>query len=533
MEKVPLGFAASAFKRRSPDEIIARSKSDTLAKTLNWTDILILGISAVIGSGIFVMVGEAACGNAEHVGAGPALVISVFLGAIACVFPAFCFAEFASTIPDSGSSYTYTYATLGEFPAWIMGLVLVLEYAISNVTVSAAWSGYFFQFLQGFSHVLPNWLVNPPLWLIHDYGTAVAKYQALGLNPAEQIPHIFGIPISLNLPAIFIMIVMAIILTRGTIESKRTATLMVIIKMAVIFLFVAVGIFYVHPENWGHNFAQFAPNGFEGITIGAFIIVYAYLGFDALGTTAGEAKNPQKDLPIGIIGTLLIAALVYAVVSAVFTGIIPVSDYASVNIHAPLAYVSRLIGQDWIAGWISLGALAGLTSVLLVLQYANSRILYAMAKDNFLPKIMKKRHPKYKTPSIIIWLSSIVIILAGMFIDMSVATQLAICGTLTCFAMICLETIILRKTHPHVNRPFKVPFYPFVPIMGVIVSATLMFQSLPQLEKASVLFPLWLLIGTLVYVLYGYRQHRNSEEKDKILMQRFMEKIKGEENGRQ
>lgn len=533
MEKVPLGFLANIFKRRSPDEIIARSNTDSLAKTLNWTDILILGISAVIGSGIFVMVGEAACGNAEHVGAGPALVFSVFLGALACIFPAFCFAEFASTIPDSGSSYTYTYSTLGEFPAWIMGTVLVLEYAISNVTVSAAWSGYFFQFLEGFSHVLPDWLVHPPLWLIHDYGTAVLKYQAVGLDPNVQIPHVFGIPIAFNLPAIFIMIVMAIILTRGMLESKRTATLMVIIKMLVIFLFIGVGMFYVQPDNWGHNFAEFAPNGFEGITIGAFIIVYAYLGFDALGTTAGESKNPQKDLPIGIIGTLLIAALVYAGVAAVFTGIVPASDYATVNIHAPLAYVSRLIHQDWIAGWISLGALAGLTSVLLVLQYANSRILYAMAKDNFLPKILKKRHPKYKTPAVIIWLSAIVIIVSGMFIDMSVATQLAICGTLTCFVLVCLEIIILRKTHPHINRPFRVPFYPLFPILGIIVSALLMIQSLPQLEKASFLFPLWLLGGALIYTVYGYRQHRKAEEKDKMLKQRFMEKTQGEENGGQ
>ena len=257
------------------------------------------------------------------------------------------------------------------------------------------------------------------------------------------------------------------------------------------------------------------------------------MGFDALGTTAGESKNPQKDLPIGIIGTLLIASFVYAGVAAVFTGIVPVSDYASVNIHAPLAYVSRLIHQDWIAGWISLGALAGLTSVLLVLQYANSRILYAMAKDNFLPKIMKKRHPKYKTPAVIIWISAAVIIISGMFIDMSVATQLAICGTLTCFVLICLEIIILRKTHPHINRPFKVPCYPLFPILGIVVSVLLMVQSLPQLEKASFLFPLWLLCGTLIYTLYGYRQHRNSEEKDRMLMQRFMEKTQGEENGEQ
>ena len=532
MEK-PRGILKNIFKTRSLEEIIARSKKDGLEKTLNWYDVLILGISAVIGSGIFVMVGEAACGNAEHVGAGSALVISIILGAIACVFPAFCFAELGSAIPDSGGSYTYTYSTLGEFFAWMMGWVLILEYAISNITVSAAWSGYLMEFLRGFSGVLPNCVTNPPLWLIHDYNTAVVKYQALGLDPAVQIPHIFGVPIALNVPAIFISIVMAYILTRGTIESKRTATLMVIIKMAVIFLFILVGAFYVQPTNWGHNWETFAPNGFEGIAIGAFIIIYAYLGFDALGTTAEETKEPQKALPIAIIGTLIIAALVYAGVALVFTGIVSQSDYGMVNIHAPLAYVAKLIHQDWIAGWISIGALAGLTSVLLVLQYANSRTLFAMARDNFLPKIMRKRHPKYKTPSVIIWSAAISLIILGMFIDMSVATQLAIFGTLTCFIVICLEVIILRKTNPEMVRPFKVPLCPLVPILGILVSVGLMARAIPQLETSVILFPLWLVFGMLIYIIFGYKKNRQAEEKEKMLMQRYMEKARGEENGRQ
>jgi APA family basic amino acid/polyamine antiporter len=519
------GFLANILKKRSPDEIIARSKSDALAKTLTWKDIFVLGISAVIGSGIFVMVGEAACGNAEHVGAGPALILSIVLAAIACIFPALCYAEFASAIPDSGSSYTYTYTTMGEFIAWMVGWILILEYSISNITISAAWSGYLFELLAGYKNILPDWLINPPLWLIHDYSTVVTKYHTLGYD-ISQIPHIFGIPFAINLPAIFIMIVIAIILTKGTKESTRTATIMVIIKMAVILLFIIVAAFYVKPENWGTNLSTFAPNGIKGILLGTFIIFYAYLGFDALATASEETKNPQKNLPIGILGTMAAACFVYSLVALAFTGIVPVSQYPLVNIHAPIAHVIRIIHQDWIAGWISLGAIAGLTSVLLVLQYANSRILFAMARDSFLPKIMRKRHPKYKTPYIIIWTTIICISICSLFVDMSVAAQLCIFGTLTCFIMICLAMIISRKLYPNLSRPFKMPFCPITPIIGIGICLVLIIQAMPNLEKASVLFPLWLFAGALIYVFFGYRQHRLIEEKNIILKEKFIQKYR-------
>ena len=526
MEKVPLGFWANVFKKRSPEDIISRSKSDELAKTLNWFDIIILGISVVIGSGIFVMVGEAACGTPEHVGAGPSLIISIILAGIACVFPALCYAEFAAAIPVSGSSYTYIYSTMGEFAAWMTGWVLILEYSISNITISAAWSGYLFQFLEGFSGILPEWLIHPPLWLIHDYNTAVIKYQALGVDPALHIPSIFGIPFAINLPAVLIMLLIASVLVKGTQESAKMATIMVIVKMAVILLFVGVCAFYVKPENW----VPFMPNGVEGIVLGTFIIFYAYLGFDALATTAEETKNPQKNLPIGIIGTLVIASIVYCSVALVFTGVIPMAEYSTINIHAPIAHITRLIHQDWIAGWISIGALAGLTSVLLVLQYANSRILYAMARDNFLPKIMRKRHHKFKTPSIIIWVSVIAIIICGMFVDMSVAAQLCIFGTLTCFILVCLGIIILRKTHPNIERPFKVPLCPWFPILGIIICVTLMVRAMPQLATSAFLFPLWLVFGVLIYLIYGYRKNREAEEKERMLLAR--RKMKEEENAK-
>ncbi|MGN0005609.1 MAG: amino acid permease [Candidatus Gastranaerophilaceae bacterium] len=526
MKENPLGFLKDVFKRRSPEKIIARSKADNTQRTLGWLDILILGISAVIGSGIFVMIGEAACGTAEHVGAGPSLIISIILAALACVFPALCYAEFAASIPDSGSSYTYTYATMGELVAWVAGWVIILEYGISNITISAAWSGYLFQFLQGFEDYLPEWLVQPPLWLTFDYSTAVAKYQAIGLDPSAYIPQIFGIPIAFNLPAIFILILMAVILTKGTKESTQTATLMVIIKMAVIFLFVGVGAFYVKPSNW----VPFAPNGIEGIVLGTFIIFFAFLGFDALATTAEETKNPQKNLPIGILGTLAVATCVYVAVALVFTGVVPVEMYPTVNIHAPIAHITRLIHQDWIAGWISLGALAGLTSVLLVLQYACSRVLYAMARDNFLPKIMRLRHPKYKTPYFAIWFLTFTVIICGFFVDMSVAAQLCICGTLLCFMLVCAGVIISRKIYPNIERPFKVPFCPLFPIFGILICMALLFKSMPQLERAALLFPTWLLIGVWIYAVYGYKKNREAELKEQKLLQRFTEKKKDEES---
>ena len=523
MDKVPLGFWANVFKKRSPEDIIARSKSDGLKKTLGWLDILILGISVVIGSGIFVMIGEAVCGNAEHVGAGPSLVISIFLAGLACVFPAFCYAEFAAAIPDSGSSYTYIYSTMGEFAAWMTGWVLILEYSITNITIAVAWSGYLFQFLEGFNKYLPNWVINPPVWLVNDYSTAVLKCQVLGIN-LNEIPEFLGIPIALNLPAILIILFMAYLLTKGTSESAKTAALMVFIKMAVIFIFVGVCAFYVKPSNW----VPFMPNGSQGIVLGTFIIFYAYLGFDALATTAEETKNPQKDLPIGILGALIVASLVYCAVALVFTGVIPVSQYGEVNIHAPIAHITRLIHQDWIAGWISLGALAGLTSVLIVLQYANSRIIYAMARDNFFPKIFRLRHPKYKTPYFIIWFFAILVSIIGIFIDMSVAAQLCIFGTLACFILVCSALIILRTTHPEIERPFKVPFYPVSPIMGIIICVALIIKTMPSLEKSSVLFPIWLVFGIIIYSFYGYRKNREAEEKDRKLKQKFLEKLSEE-----
>lgn len=499
-------FVSKLLKKKNPDDLIAQSKEAGLSKTLTAFDLIVLGVSAVIGSGIFVMIGSAALGTTDHIGAGTSLVVSIVLAAVACIFPALCYAEFAAMIPVAGSAYTYTFATMGELAAWMIGWILMLEYAIGNITVAASWTGYFFQFLQGFSKWLPSWLINPPLWLINDYKTALIKYKELGLDPVHEIPRIFGyIPFCLNLPAILIILFIATVLTVGTKESTRMATTMVFIKLAVIGLFVCAGAFYVKPSNW----VPFAPNGFEGIVIGAFIIFYAYIGFDAISTAAEETKNPQRDLPIGLIGSLILCSLIYGLVALVFTGLVPYGS--NVDMHAPIAHAMRLVHQDGIAGLISIGALAGLTSVLLVLQYGTTRILYAMARDNFFPTVMKKIHPKYNTPYIITWVTSLTVIAGSLFMDMNVAAELCIFGTFTSFIIVCVGVLLLRKTDPDRHRPFRVPFCPWFPILGIVICSYLMFSAMAKLKTSALLFPVWILIGVVIYFAYGYGKNRRVE----------------------
>ena len=411
-------FKNNLFEKKSPDEILKVAESANLKKTLNAFDLIMLGIGAVIGTGIFTIIGIAAAGGPESVGAGPALIISMVIAMLACLFSALCYSEFASMIPVAGSSYTYTYATMGEFMAWMIGWVLMLEYAIGNITVASAWSGYFFEFLKGFSHILPSWLVNPPVYLVNDYRTAVSIYQNLGLDPAVEIPRLFGvIPIAINIPAIILVLIITLLLVRGIRESARTATIMVFIKLAVIFIFIFAGVFYIKPENW----TPFMPNGFEGVISGAFIIFFAYIGFDAISTAAEETKDPPKNLPIGLIGTLAICTVVYILTSLVLTGIVPVDK---INVLAPRSAAMSETGNNWIAGFISIGALAGLTSVLLVYQLGTTRILYAMSRDGFLPKSLQTIHKKYKTPHVITWVSGVIVVLGALFMDLNVSAEL-------------------------------------------------------------------------------------------------------------
>ena len=504
-------FKNNLFEKKSPDEILKVAESANLKKTLNAFDLIMLGIGAVIGTGIFTIIGIAAAGGPESVGAGPALIISMVIAMLACLFSALCYSEFASMIPVAGSSYTYTYATMGEFMAWMIGWVLMLEYAIGNITVASAWSGYFFEFLKGFSHILPSWLVNPPVYLVNDYRTAVSIYQNLGLDPAVEIPRLFGVmPIAINIPAIILVLIITLLLVRGIRESARTATIMVFIKLAVIFIFIFAGVFYIKPENW----TPFMPNGFEGVISGAFIIFFAYIGFDAISTAAEETKDPQKNLPIGLIGTLAICTVVYILTSLVLTGIVPVDK---INVLAPISAAMSETGNNWIAGFISIGALAGLTSVLLVYQLGTTRILYAMSRDGFLPKSLQTIHKKYNTPHVITWVSGVIVVLGALFMDLNVSAELCNFGTFTSFTIVCIAVLILRKTDPKRHRPFKVPFVPLFPILGILFCGGLMIYSLFTLGTSAILFPLWVIIGVIFYFVYCYQNIRKIKKENSSL----------------
>ncbi len=492
------------FKTKNPDEMIKGANSAGLNKTLGALDLIILGVGAIIGSGIFTVVGIAAAGGPESAGAGPALVVSMVLASIACVFSAMCYSEFASMIPVAGSAYLYTYATMGEFLAWIVGWVLMLEYLVGYIAVASAWTGYFMQFLQGFSKYLPHFITNPPVWLIHDYGTSSRLLAESGLDPSVNIPHILGVPFSVNLPGILMTILIMGILIKGIKESTKMAGVMVLIKLTVIVLFLVTGAFYVKPENW----TPFAPNGFNGIFMGAFIIFFAYIGFDAIATAAEETKNPQKNLPIGIIGSLGVCTVIYVLVALVLCGIMPMSQ---IDIQAPIAHAISSVGQDWVAGLISIGALTGLTSVLMVLMLAATRILFAMSRDRFLPKSLQAVHKKFKTPHVITAIAAIICILGSTFLNISTAAELCNFGTFTSFIIVCVAVLILRKTDPKRPRPYKVPFSPWFPLMGIICCTGLMFYSMRFLTTSRFLFPLWIALGILFYFSYSYKQLRKEE----------------------
>lgn len=494
------------LKKKSIKELECEAENSELKKTLSTFDLIMLGIGAVIGTGIFTIIGIAAAGGPEAVGAGPALVISMVVAMFACVFSAFCYSEFAAMIPVAGSAYTYTYATMGEFMAWIIGWILMLEYAIGNITVASAWTGYLMAFLRGFPQ-LPAWLTNPPLWLINDYRTAKLLCEQQGLDPSVVIPKIGGlIPFAINLPAVILIFFITLLLVRGVKESTTMATVMVAIKLGVIGLFILTGMFYVQPENW----VPFAPNGAHGIFMGAFIIFFAYVGFDAISTAAEETKNPQKSLPIGIIGTLAICTVIYVLTALVLTGIVP---YQDINIMAPISSAMSTIGQNRVAGLISVGALAGLTSVILVYQYGTTRILYAMSRDNFLPKSLQKIHPKYKTPHVITWISGILVLVGALFMDLSVSAELCNYGTFASFIVVCVAILILRKTNPELKRPFKVPFVPLFPILGILSCGGLIVYSMQSLKTSSAIFAVWVIAGLLIYAVYGYKKQRAVERK--------------------
>ena len=502
-------FLKTITRIKNPDEMLAEAKAEGLEKTLGVWDLIILGVGAIIGSGIFAVVGIAAAGNADgsSLGAGPALIVSMVIAAIACIFSALCYSEFATMIPVAGGAYTYTFATLGEFAAWMVGWVLMLEYAIGFIAVACAWSNHFVQFLAGFEHILPAWLAHPPAWLVNDAFSA-AKIAAD--NPDTFIPTIFGLPICINLPAIVMVLLSTAILVKGTKDSTKMAGVMVVVKMAVIALFVIAGAFFVRPENW----TPFAPNGAAGIFAGAFLIFFAYIGFDALATAAEECKNPQKDLPVGIIGSLIITTIVYVLVALVLTGMYDTSGSVAIGfLKAPMAYCMSLHKMNWAAGLISVGSLAGLTSVLVVMEMAATRILYAMSRDHFISQRFQKLHPKFKTPALLTWTVGLLAIVGILTLNLDVAAELCNYGTFTSFIIVCVAVLILRKTDPDRPRPFKVPFSPVFPALGIICCGGLMIYKSMQPSGSALLFPVWLGFGAMIYLLYGFVKNRLNENR--------------------
>ena len=493
-----IGTFTNVFRKKNPDVLIDGANNNKLKRSLTAFDLTILGIGGVIGAGIFALSGTAAAGSATHIGAGPAVMVSLILAAVACSLSALCYAEFAAMIPVAGSAYTYTYATLGELAAWFIGWMLMLEYAIGNITVASSWSGYLTNFMKGFQGVLPDFITSPPLWLIHQYSIAAEKYKALGLDPAQHIPHIGPIPICVDLPAIFIIGLVTTFLYIGIKESTKMAFTMVIIKVVVICLFIGVGAFYVKPENW----VPFAPNGIKGIFVGAYLLFFAYIGFDAVSTAAEETKNPQRDLPIGILASLAICTVLYMAVGAVLTGMVPMN---LIDTHAPIAAAMKSVNQNWVAGFISVGAIAGLTSVLLVLQLGASRILYAMSRDKLLPGVFSKIHSKFHTPHLNTVIVGGMIAILSLFLDLNAAAELCNIGTFTAFLMVCVGVLVLRKTDPNRHRPFRVPFAPWTPALGALICLGLIIFGLPS-SKTLVLFAIWITIGMSIYFTYGFKK---------------------------
>ena len=490
-------FVKHLFTIKNPDNMIKQAQDGGLKKTLGAVDLIILGVGAIIGSGIFTVAGIAALES------GPSLVVSMVLASLACVFSALCYSEFAAMIPASGGAYTYTYATMGEFMAWIIGWVLMLEYLVGYIAVLSAWTGYFMQFLSGFKF-LPAWLINPPIYLIHDYSTAVSELTKQGIDPSTVIPNFMGIPLCVNIPGILITIFIIATLIKGMQESTKMTAFLVVVKIAVVAAFVLTGMFFIKPENW----TPFMPNGFSGMFASAFTIFFAYIGFDAIATAAEETKNPQKNLPIGIIGSLVVCTICYVLVALVLTGMVPLN---MIDTQAPIASAMAMVGQNWVAGFISIGALTGLTSVLLVLMLAGTRILFSMSRDNFLPKILQKVHPKFQTPHVLTYIVGIICLVGSLFLDIQKAADLVNFGAVAAFIVVCVAILILRKTDPDRHRPFKVPFCPYFPIIGILCCGGLMLYSMSLKKLSTMLFLAWIIIGVSCYLLYSYKELRKAE----------------------
>lgn len=489
---------------RKPIHELVPSGEAKLARTLGPVSLTMLGIGAIIGAGLFSTVGTAAAGGEGHLGAGPGLMLSFVLTAVACCFAALCYAEFAAMVPIAGSAYTYAYASFGELVAWIIGWDLILEYAIANVAVAISWSGYFQELLRGFGISLPPWIgtdfrtASQAAAQVASGATDLAPHVLRASDAWNYAPHVAGIPIIFNVPAFLIVLLMTWILVRGMKESVWLNSAMVVLKLIIVLFFLAVGAFYVKPENW----TPFLPNGWGGVSSAAAIIFFAYIGFDAVSTAAEETINPSRNMPIGILASLGVCTVLYIAVAAVLTGMVP---YTTLGTAEPLASAFSSLGMNWAAGIISFGAVFATTSVLVVFQMGQPRIFFSMGRDGLLPHWAAKVHPKYNTPYITTIITGVTVALVAGFANINEIVELTNIGTLFAFALVAIGIIVLRKTDPDRPRSFKTPLVPLVPILAVVSCVYLMAQ-LPALTWER--FVLWLLLGLLVYFAYGHRKSR-------------------------
>lgn len=490
----------SGFWARKDTETLLKESRDAkvkLKRILSRWDLVAFGIGSVVGAGIFTVIGTAAAGTVDsagnilRMGAGPGIIISFIVAGIACSFCTLCYAEFSSFIPISGSSYTYAYAVLGEFMAWIMGWDLILVYCVPVIAVAISWSAYTVSLLKGFG-------IDLPLWFTLDYKSLLLKINS---DPSlmEQVPTVFGHPFGINVPAILIVVLITIVLVKGIRESSLINTVMVIAKMAILLFFILLGMFFIKPVNFSLPEYGFFPSGWSGVMTGSALIFFAYIGFDAITTVAEETKNPQKDLPFGIIGALIITTLLYIVIAIVLLGVVPFDKLGRAD---PIAYAFEYINIGWASGLVSIGALIATTSVILVTLLGQTRIFFSMARDGLIPSTFSRVHKRYKTPHIsTIITGSIVAVVAG-FVDIGEAAELSNIGTLFAFSIVCVSVLVLRKKDPERPRPFKTPFSPYVPVLGVL-SCIYLAVNLPALTWQR--FVIWTVFGIVIYLFYGYK----------------------------
>src|SRR5262245_20876052 len=496
------------FRRKPLDVLIAGGTDEEhgLKKALTTVDLIALGIGAIIGAGIFAVVGSASAGGGSSAPAGPGVAVSILLTALACGFCALCYAEFASLIPVAGSAYTYSYATLGWLVAWIIGWDLILEYAVGNIAVAISWAAYFHQLMLGLG-------IEIPAWMASDYRSAQVAAQAVAdlgigsLGPEKIVayqaylhhPQVVGVPIICNLLAVLITALITWVLVIGIKESVRFNNVVVVLKLVALLFFIVVGAFHINRANWH----PFFPGGFPGVWRGASLIFFAYIGFDAISTTAEECKEPGKDMPRGIMGALLICTALYVLTGVVLTGMIPYTRL--VGVADPLSAALSYVHQGWAAGILAFSAVVAMTAVLLCFQLGQPRILMAMSRDGLLSPWFAKIHPKYRTPHVTTILTGVFVAFFSAIANIDVITELTNIGTLFAFVLVCIGVLVLRTREPQRPRKFRVPFVPLTPLLGILMCVFLM-AGLPR--ATWIRFILWLVTGLAIYFSYSARRSR-------------------------